>query len=201
MKFFPAEQSTQGPIGLVLSLRPEIPSVDEIESIVVSTYHLAWHDIGGGQGDVAEKWDPRTRESADHSLPYVIAAALVDGDLSLETFRPERIADPALRPLMGKVEVVADDALTQAYEHEHKLPAVLEIRLRSGRTLSASVDYPRGMPENALTDEELGRKFMALATRVVGQDEADQLLDTLWQLDRLDDLSRLTDGFRRWRLI
>jgi 2-methylcitrate dehydratase len=201
MKFFPAEQSTQGPIALALSLRPDIFSVDEIESITVSTYHLAWHEIGGGQGDAAEKWDPHTRESADHSLPYVIAAALFDGELTLDTFAPERIADPALRPLMAKVEVVVDDALTQAYEHEHKLPAVLKIRLRSGRTLSASVDHPRGMPQNALTDEELCLKFMKMATQVMPQADAEHLLDTLWQLEQMEDLSRLADGFRQWRVV
>ena len=198
IKFYPSEQSTQGPIGVVLSLRDRIPSLDEIETIHVDTYHLAWHEIGGGQGDAKEKWDPRTRESADHSLPYVIAAALVDGKVDIDTFDLERVHDESLRPLMAKVEIVVDDGMTRAYEEEWKLSSRIQIQLRSGVLLEGSVEYPKGHTENPLSDNELSAKYRTMAPKVLSDEDSSQLLDLLWQLDALSSLDEIASIYRRW---
>jgi 2-methylcitrate dehydratase len=72
-KFFLSEFHAQGPAFLALELLPQI-KLDDIAAIEVSTYHFAWFEIGSG----AEKWQPTTRETADHSMPYVVAAVLID---------------------------------------------------------------------------------------------------------------------------
>lgn len=198
IKFYPSEQSTQGPIGVALALRDRIPSLDAIEKIRVETYHLAWHEIGGGQGDAKEKWDPRTRESADHSLPYVIAAALVDGEITIDTFELERVHDPALRPLMAKVEIVVDDAMTKAYEEEWKLSSRLSIHLTDGTVVTGSVEYPKGHTENPLDDGELSAKYRTMAPKVMSDADADRLLELLWQLDSLDSLDEIAALYRGW---
>ena len=89
-KFFLSEFHAQGPAFLALELRPQI-KLDEIEKIEVLTYHFAWFEIGSG----AEKWRPTTRETADHSMPYVIAAVLIDGAYTDAIFAPERLQDRA----------------------------------------------------------------------------------------------------------
>ena len=87
-KFFLSEFHAQGPAFLALELRPQI-KLDEIEKIEVLTYHFAWFEIGSG----AEKWKPTTRETADHSMPYVVAAVLIDGAYTDAIFAPERFQD------------------------------------------------------------------------------------------------------------
>ena len=97
VKPIPAENNTIGILELAPAIR-EWTSVSDIESIEI--------DIATGlEIHLADepKYDPTTRETADHSLPYMLARALVDGAITLESYTPERIADPALRPLMRKI--------------------------------------------------------------------------------------------------
>ncbi len=108
IKLFPADYETQAPIAAMIALRRNGLGPEDIEAINIRTYHLAWYMMGGGQGDADEKWDPKTRETADHSFPYMVAVALMDGDVSVDSFSLERIADPALRPLMRKITIEKD---------------------------------------------------------------------------------------------
>jgi 2-methylcitrate dehydratase len=89
-KFFLSEFHAQGPAFLALELLPQI-KLDDIAAIEVSTYHFAWFEIGSG----AEKWQPTTRETADHSMPYVIAAVLIDGAYTDAIFESELISGSA----------------------------------------------------------------------------------------------------------
>src|SRR6267378_6864325 len=102
-KAYPSVIHTQGPIGLVLELRQQA-GIAHIESVRVATYAEAVRRTAAE----AEKWDPATRETADHSIPFLVAAALQDGEVTPATFAPARIQDPALRPLMKKLTVVED---------------------------------------------------------------------------------------------
>src|SRR5439155_5870534 len=92
-KAYPSVIHTQGPIGLMLELRRQV-SVARIESVRVATYGEAVRRTAAE----AEKWDPETRETADHSIPYLVAAAIRDGGVTPATSTPPRINAPALRP-------------------------------------------------------------------------------------------------------
>jgi 2-methylcitrate dehydratase len=96
-KYFLSEFHAQGPAFVALELRPQI-KLDDIEKIEIFTYHFAWFEIGSG----AEKWNPTTRETADHSMPYVVAAVLIDGAYTDAIFTPARYRDRAHR-LMKKL--------------------------------------------------------------------------------------------------
>lgn len=100
LKQFPAETHSQALLGLIPRVR-EFAKPDEIESIRVETYWQAYHEIAMHPS----KWDPTNRETADHSMPYLMAVALVDGTITPASFTDERISDPALRPLMQKISV------------------------------------------------------------------------------------------------
>jgi 2-methylcitrate dehydratase len=84
-KAYPAEYSAQGPIDAVLALRPAL-ELDAISAVEVRLHREGWQEIGGGQGDRREKWNPATRETADHSLPYLVARALADGEITRRSF-------------------------------------------------------------------------------------------------------------------
>ncbi len=98
-KAYPSVMHTQGPIGLVLELRQQV-AVPEIETVHVATYGEALRRTA----IEAQKWDPETRETADHSMPYLVAAAFQDGGVTPATFALSRIRDPALRPLINEVQ-------------------------------------------------------------------------------------------------
>src|SRR5258705_10616243 len=99
-KFFAAEYHAQAPLAMALALRGK-GRVGEIDAIDVQIYAMAYSEIGSEPA----KWDPRTRETADHSLPYMLAVALRDGRITPASFEPQRYLDPSLRPLMNKMPV------------------------------------------------------------------------------------------------
>jgi 2-methylcitrate dehydratase len=110
------------------------------------------HAIGGGAGDHDEKWDPQTREVADHSMAYLVAVALVDGDVTVDSFSEARISDPALRPLMQKIVVIDDPELTAEHAGElPRWPSRVELLLKDGRRLGRASGPPKGHPSTPWT--------------------------------------------------
>jgi 2-methylcitrate dehydratase len=195
-KWYPSEYNSQGPIGIMLQLRQEI-NLEEIESITIALHWAGWHEIGGGQGDKDEKWNPTTRESADHSLPYLIAVALVDGEITLDSFTDKRISDPQLRPIMQKINVIESSEMTREHAGElPKWPSITDIVLKSGRRIRQHSAIPKGHPLNPLNDTELKEKFMNLSRRSMAEKQAINLFETIMQLEELSDINELTKHFR-----
>jgi 2-methylcitrate dehydratase len=196
LKYYPVDYNAQGPVHSVLALRDRFRPED-VERVTVSLHWGGWHAIGGGAGDHEEKWNPSTRESADHSMAYAIAVALVDGRLTAESFAMDRILDPQLRPLMNKIIVQEDPGLTREHAGEMpRWPSRVDIDLKGGRRLSGQSGPPKGHPMNPMTDDELEAKYWNMATGALPAPGGQRLLDTLWSLEQLDDISRLTEQFR-----
>ncbi len=197
IKYFPAEFNSQGPITSLLELRKQF-DWRELESLTIASYHLTWHEIGGGQGDVREKWDPATRESADHSLPYLAAVTLVDGMITNDSFAPARVRDPALRPLMQKIFVLDDPEMSAHWKATSQPKSRLTIRLKDGRVIEDTVLNFRGHPSNRMTDEEVQFKFDSMIGKVLPSEQAQEMRDMLWHLDGLADVKRLCAIMRAW---
>ena len=183
-KAYPSVVHTQGPIGLALELRPQVTPV-QIESVHVATYH----DAVRRTASEGEKWDPKTRETADHSMPYLMAAAWQDGAVTPATFTPSRIQDPSLRPLITKLTIVEDPEFTRRYPAE----ACTRVRVTTtdGRTLTAETRYPKGHRANPLTDAEVEAKFRTLASAALDSDGCDRALAHAWNLENLETLTDL----------
>jgi 2-methylcitrate dehydratase len=182
-KIRPAEYNAQGPLDLILDVRDSL-SLDAIEDIELETYHLAFHEIGSD----AAKWDPRTRETADHSLPYLMAVALVDGRIDRESCAPERVLDPSLRPLMAKIRIVDNPEFTERFPAQ--ITSRLTVTLHGGAVVIRETAYPRGHRRNDVSDDELSTKFRD-ATSSLGaddQDRADRLLGALWSIQDVADI-------------
>lgn len=193
-KLNPSDFETQIPAEVFGGLHAEGVRPDDIEAIDVSTYYVAWDLIGGGQGDHDEKWNPKRRETADHSLPYVIAVALTDGRVSKASFAPDRVADPALRPLMARVTVAEDPEITRTWTSK---PAYeFTVSLRDGRNLEIRVDHPRGHFNRPLSTQDFDEKFLANAATAVEQDAAQRLLTMLRRIDEMDSLTGLMGVLR-----
>jgi 2-methylcitrate dehydratase len=188
LKFFPAEGHSQVPIELALSLRDKV-STDDIEQLNIETYWMTYSEIGSEPA----KWDPQTRETADHSLPYLLATALTDGTISPRTFHQERILDPALRPLMARITVTENPELTGRF------PEVMESRFelitKSGERLTTQAQYPKGHVRNPMSDADVDAKFRSACAEHFSAAQRDAALDLLWHLDELDHINDLFAAF------
>lgn len=177
LKCFASEGHSLSPITAALALSRQI-SADDIQSVTIHTYHFAWDVIGREP----EKWRPTTREAADHSMPYVVAAALIDGKFDDGVFAPERLQDPKIRELMDRIAVKEDPEITRRVP-SGQLPCRIEIVSKSGVRRTASTDYPRGHYRNPMSDSEIEDKFRAHARRVLPEDRIGLALAALWKID------------------
>jgi 2-methylcitrate dehydratase len=135
------------------------------------------------------KYDPHTKETADHSLPYVIAAALVDRQVTPAQFEISKIMDPMIRAQLRKVEVVADPEIEKVFPALQRVRVT--IRTTDGRSFTEQLDYPKGDPRNPLTDQEIEEKFSALADGVLSLKAQAKLKDAIWNLEKVDSVTRL----------
>lgn len=185
IKFWPAEYHSQSAIEAILALRPEIGD-REVQSIHIGSFEAAVSIIGSEP----EKWRPTSRETADHSMAYCVAVALLDGDVTLSSFDDDRLVDPKILALMDKTKITEQPELNAGYPKG--IPNHITVTLTDGTKLEKRVDYPRGHNLNPMTDDEVVAKFNKLANGVVSESTAEKIIATAWKLDELDDLRNLT---------
>jgi len=144
IKPIPAENNT---IGLT-ELAPKILEWTPLEEIASIDIEIArGYEVHLGD---EPKYDPKTRETADHSFPYILARALVDGGITLDSYTPERIADPAIRPLMRKIRVHGSDELRRIMSESRgpeAKPVKYRVRTTGGRELADEVMGHSGHPD------------------------------------------------------
>jgi 2-methylcitrate dehydratase len=184
LKYFASEYYSQAAISAALELRDKV-KIDDIESITVETHWLAWNAIG----KEAEKWHPTTRETADHSLPYIVAAALIDGTIVPATFSEERIRDPNLHAVMQKITVRENPEFTA--QLPSSLPCRIEVVTRGGESQTSIVSYPKGHAKNPMTDTEVEEKFSRLCSGVLTSQQTGAILETLWTFEKVDDVGQV----------
>jgi len=184
-KFLPVCYHGQSAVFAAFDLREKI-DVNQINEILVDVYAVAVFMMGND----ASRWAPTTRETADHSLPYCVAVALLDGELKRASFDDARLRDPAVADLMRKVKVTEDPALTAQYPES--APGRVTIRMRSGETHVAEIRYPRGHEKSPMSDAEAEAKFRDLCGGVLGAQGCDRALKALWQLEGMQDAGAIT---------
>ena len=185
MKFFPTEALTHAPISAVLDLVKENDlHPDQVEKIQIRSLARAADILSD-----PSKYDPHTKETADHSLPYVIAAALVDRQVTPVQFTMEKITDPTIRAQLQKVEVVADPEIEKVFPALQRV--IVNITTTDGRSFSKQLDYPKGDPRNPLNDQEIEEKFSALAEGVLSPGAQKKLRDAIWNLEKIGAVSKL----------
>ncbi len=190
IKFWPAEYHSQSAIDAALQLRAELKGdVSQVAHIDIHTFEASYSIIG----KYPEAWAPRTRETADHSLPYCTAAALHDGDVTLATFDEARFTDPALVALTAKVKVLHDAALDPRYPKG--IPNRIVLTLADGRTLAKEVEFPRGHAGNPMSDGEVETKFHGTAEPRYGRTKAEAILARCWDLENLTSVTELIRMF------
>ncbi len=185
MKFFPTEALTHSPLSAALQLRAEHGIDPEtIESVTIRTVARAVDILCD-----PSKYRPTSKETADHSLPYCVAVALMDGVVTPESFEEARFRDPKLLDLVRKVRGVADPEIEKTFPALYRCD--MEIATKDGKTYSVRVDYPKGDPRNPLTDEELETKFRSLAEPVLPPGKPEEVISLVRGLENEPTLERL----------
>jgi len=185
MKAFPTEALTHTPISAVLDLvKTNDLYPEQVEKIQIRSLARAADILSD-----PSKYDPHTKETADHSLPYVIAAALVERQVTPAQFTMEKIMDPRIREQLKKVEVVADPEVEKVFPALQRV--IVNIHTTDGRSYSKQLDYPKGDPRNPLTDQEVEEKFAALADGVLSHAAQKRVKDSVWNLERVGSVNEL----------
>jgi len=185
MKAFPTEALTHTPISAVLEivksndLKPE-----QVEKVQIRSLARAADILSD-----PSKYDPQSKETADHSLPYVIAAAIAERQVTPVQFEMKKIMDPTIRAQLKKVEVVADPEIEKVFPALQRV--IVNLTTTDGRTFSKQLDYPKGDPRNPLSDAEVEEKFAALADGVLSEGAQKKLKDAIWNLEKVGSVSKL----------
>lgn len=159
VKPFPCCGHTFAAIGAALELRRTGLRPEDVEAVTVSTYATAI--------EVTGEAEPRTVAGARFSMSYAVAVALSDGCVTQGSFAEERLDDPALRALMARVSLEVDPAYDAAFPARRG--ATVSVHRRDGGRLVRTMPDRPGSPQNALSTEDVGDKFDALAGPVLGQ--------------------------------
>jgi 2-methylcitrate dehydratase len=189
MKQFPAETHGQALLGVMPKVRAWRP-VEQIASIKIETYWQAYHEIAMHPS----KWDPTTRETADHSMPYLLSVALVDGGIDVrKSFTPARISDPALRPIMQKISASEDPELTAGFRPpgsgisgEPRMRLI--VTADDGERMIEEVGYHRGHYLNPMSRDDVDAKLDAASVGVLRSERREAIRDAWWGVADVDDI-------------
>lgn len=187
-KSLPVCYHGQSAVFAAIELRERVKP-EEIAEIHAEGYGAAVFMMGAD----ASRWAPATRETADHSLPYCIAIALLDGAVTSASFTAARLHDPAVVALMQKVKVSEDPALSARYPEG--APGRVTIRLKSGATQSLEIIYPRGHEKNPMSDAEIAQKFHTLCAGRLDGERRTAALGLLQRLETVGDVGAVTALF------
>jgi 2-methylcitrate dehydratase len=179
VKRFPSGYFSQGAIQAALDLHARFNGRVPV-AVQVGTFELGKKVMAGD----AEKWHPATRETADHSIPYVVACALARGTVNREDLDESQLADPEIRRLPDVLTVEVDPECMAAWP-EACMNRVT-VAYADGSEESAAVRYYRGHAKNPMSDRELEDKFRDQAASVITDADADALVKAIWALDEAD---------------
>ena len=182
-KAFPTEALTHQPISATIDARQNLGiTYEDVEEVLVETTTRGADILSD-----PSKYKPETRETADHSLPYVIATAVVEGNVLPEAFTMDSIKDPRKWEILPKIKVVSDPEIDALFPKVKR--ARVTITTRDGRKVTSQTDFAKGSPENPMSDEEIVAKFMANSAGVISEKRMEEILEKSWDLEKMDSIN------------
>lgn len=188
-KTFPTNGELHTAVWAAIDLRGRIADLDAIAAIRIETSEFNRRVLAD-----AEKWRPTTRETADHSLPYNVARALLDGDITLDSYSAERIADQRAIALMDITTVDEDPALTRLFPGH--LANRVRVTLADGEELASEVIDGPGSLLRPMGDEDFERKFRRMAAAHIDRPAQDAALAFVAALESRTDYRPLFAAMR-----
>lgn len=185
VKAYPAQALLQTAIVASAKISAGIPDLSKVKSILISTSHAGVQYAA----DSKEKYAPETAETADHSLPYIVAKTLLDREITNKSYTTEAMHDPKLRALLTKVKVEEDAELTKMYPQ--KIPNRISVTLEDGKVLTEQVEELPGFGGKPITRADVEAKFRRNVKVLWQEKQIRDFLGYAWDLDRQDALGGL----------
>ena len=190
LKCFPICYHGQSAVWTALDMRERF-RVEDVATISIYTYRTAFNLMANDPS----RWAPATHETADHSLPFVVSVALLDGTVSGSSFSERRLRDPRLAALMSRTSVCEDELLSMQYPASS--PCRITVRLKDGTEIINDVRYPKGHDSNPMSAAEVEDKFKALFGDYGSPRQAERMIALMDELDRMKDIGELVWSFVR----
>jgi 2-methylcitrate dehydratase len=186
LKQFPLGNFSQTVVTAILQARELVGDINNIAEVHVHTTQKAINIMA----DSPEKWRPRNRETADHSIPYTAAVALMFGTIDQSYFDEKYFLHN--RELLDLVSRIKCSASEEANRRVAQLNLCeLDVTLRSGEHKSVRVEYHRGHSLNPMSDAEVEKKFRSLTEKMLPAGRVDALVGQLWKLEDLPEVGVL----------
>ena len=189
IKQFPTAYITHAPIQATIEIvsnhdvQPE-----EVDTIDVHTFEWLIEDMVDGMGDTP-RTNPDTRETADHSLPYVLAVAAIDRELGMDQFTLDRIRSDDVREMMKRISFHVDEQMDERYPEIR--PARIELTTTAGETYTNELDYPKGDPRDPLHIDDVERKFRSITSRYLTEEQQTAVVEIVKNFEDQDDISEI----------
>lgn len=182
MKAFPTEALTHTHITATLKVVTENDiAPEDIEEVIVTTIARAYDILFD-----PHKYEPETRETADHSLPYCIARAILDRKITTQTFDDEKINDSRLKEVIYKIKGEASEEFEKMFPA--KQPSRVTIRTKQGQEYSVYLEYPKGDPREPMTMKDLEAKFNALSEGLLGATAQQSVKDMVFTCEKMESV-------------
>ena len=179
MKAFPTEALTHTHISAVLNVVTKNNiTYDQIESATLTTLAQAYDILFD-----PHKYRPESRETADHSLPYCIAAALVDHKITTQSFSDEKMKDPKIWEVIDKIK--GEPSIEFEKMFPAKQPSKAVIKTKDGKEFSEYLEYPKGDPREPMTMEDLDNKFNSLSEKILSGSKQKEVKEAIFSCEKL----------------
>ena len=167
-----------------------LSDVDGVQRILVETNSYAIRTVGSTAARPV--WTPDTREIADHSIPYVVAATLLDGTLGLRSFDDAHLWNPRLRTLLPKIEIVENEEFTRAYKQSPRVHyGRVTVFMANGENKVGNSGGGADDLASPKTDAQISEKFRSLSEDFLGSKRVNGVLERLWNLDAMADIKEI----------
>ena len=181
-KLFPAQVLLQTAIQAASTIGGKVTDPARVKSILVHTTKAGLQY----SADSRDKWAPETSETADHSLPYIVARAMLDREITSTSYSQTALHDPRLRALLARLDVQEDPALTAMYPK--RLPTRVSVTLDDGSVVTEQVDDLPGSGGRPMTREAVEAKFRRYVRTFWPEPQIRAFLDYAWALEQQKDL-------------
>src|SRR5262245_26382820 len=182
MKAFPVVVYGQTAVVAAGAVAKEVGDLDRITTIEVATTRRGLQQTGSDP----EKWAPENRDTADHSLPYIVARSMFDGEINNHSYAPDKLRDPRILAFMRKITVIEDPKFDVSGGKGP--PTRITAALKDGGRVTRQIDSVPGFPGQEMTRADIERKFRTNVGNRWPPERIDAILQALWALDRADDL-------------
>ncbi len=183
IKPYPAQVYCLTAIPAGIAVAAEAGGVDRIRVLHIDTTRLGYVTAGRDP----EKWRPDTKDTADHSLPYITARAMLDGAITNDSYSAAKLHDPALRAFIDRITVAEDPALTA--RQPEAVPNRITATLTDGRQIVRQVDDVPGFVARPMTHADVERKFRMNAGQRLDETRIRTALDAFWSIDERGDVT------------